>query len=339
LGPVTAAGLAMAMAVLAGCAGGAAHHAPAALARTTPDPAPASVTTTTTAPAGGGLTTTSTSAAPPGPARPAPVVAAGWNAVAGDGTWRAASWLADGTPVLYTTVLHPGPTAAPVALTWLDPAHTRVALYAGTAQPGGRWTYTARVAPALVSTLVATFNSGFELNASRGGWYADGRAAVSLRAGAASLVIRSDGTATVGMWGRDASMGPGVVAVRQNLELIVDGGAPAPDLAGRDFLPRWGYTVGGGMAVWRSAVGVDATGHLIYLAGPALTPTAVANLLVAAGAVRAMELDINPMWVSWDTFAASLVGRSATKLLPAMTFNSTHFLVPDTRDFFAVFVR
>ena len=37
-------------------------------------------------------------------------------------------------------------------------------------------------------------------------------------------MIGADGTATVGQWGRDLTMGPDIVAARQNLDLPVDGG-------------------------------------------------------------------------------------------------------------------
>jgi hypothetical protein len=325
--------------LLAGCAG----SSPTRTSAATHPTAPVATTTTTatpaTAPTTAPVPTTTTTTAPAGPARPTPVQAPGWTTVAGDGAWQAASWLANGTPVEYTTLLHPGAATSPAAMTWLDTAHVRLALYAGTTSPSGYFTAQGYVAPALVPSLVATFNSGFQLPASRGGWYADGRAAVPLRAGAASLVISRDGSATVGMWGRDVSLTADVVSVRQNLELLVDVGVPASDLAGSDVLYRWGYTLGGGVAVWRSAIGIDAAGHLLYLAGPGLTPTSLASILVAAGAVRAMELDINPMWVTWDTFATGLGGRYITKLLSGMSPGPTHYLSPETRDFFAVFRR
>jgi hypothetical protein len=68
----------------------------------------------------------------------------------------------------------------------------------------------------------------------------------------------------------------------------------------------------------------------------------LARLLVAAGSIRAMELDINPEWVSFSTF--SHVGGVAggglltgTNLLGAMYFAPSHYLQPFSRDFFAVF--
>ena len=53
---------------------------------------------------------------------------------------------------------------------------------------------------------------------------------------------------------------------------------------------------------WRSGLGVTADGALVYVVGPGLIPVQVADLLVRAGAVRGMELDINPSWPVFATF-------------------------------------
>ena len=158
------------------------------------------------------------------------------------------------------------------------------------------------MAQSLWPGLIATFNSGFKLDASRGGWFLDGRAATPLRDGAASVVIFRSGSATVGQWGRDATLTADVVAVRQNLNLLVDTGQPAPGL-GTNILPAWGFTLGGAVATWRSALGVDGAGRLLYIAGPGLDPANLASAAIAAGAIRAMELDINPAFVLFSTFA------------------------------------
>jgi hypothetical protein len=49
-------------------------------------------------------------------------------------------------------------------------------------------------------------------------------------------------------------------------------------------------------------VGVTADGALVYVVGNHLTPAQVAELLVRAGVVRGMELDINPSWPVFATF-------------------------------------
>jgi hypothetical protein len=205
------------------------------------------------------------------------------------------------------------------------------AVYAGFDQPPGPFTYTTVVAPALRPHLVAAFNGGFRLDASAGGWYEDGRVALPLRNGAASLIVYSDGTATVGMWGRDAALRPDIAEVRQNLNLLVDGGTIAPNVG--DVFGSWGATLGHVVSTWRSGLGVDRGGHLIYAGGPGLDPAGLARVLMAAGSVRAMELDINPQWVLFDSFS----GGQPAKLSAGMAFPADHYFAPNERDFVALF--
>jgi hypothetical protein len=227
-------------------------------------------------------------------------------------------------------LVSPWPGGSPVGVVRMDRTVTRPVLYAGTGEPGGTWPDQGAVPASARPGLVAAFNGGFHTWASGGGWLAANRAAVALRAGAASLVIRADGTATVGLWGRDASLTPDVVAVRQNLGLLVDGGA---NLAGGSY---WGATLGGVRYTWRSGLGVDAGGNLLYCGGPGLDGSSLAEVLIKAGAVRAMELDINPQWVAFSYYGGPGPGAD---LLPGMVYGPSHWLTGSFRDFVAVVVR
>jgi hypothetical protein len=233
-------------------------------------------------------------------------------------------------------VLRPAPGYPPAGLAWIDPAVTRLALYAGTSEPNGTWPNQGSVAPAGQAALIAAFNSGFKIYSYATGWYEAGRSAETLQAGAASLVIHSDGRATVGEWGRDVVMDSSVAAVRQNLHLLVDGGVPAADAGA---VGSWGATLGGVVQTWRSGVGVTGTGDLVYVGGPSLDPASLAHLLIEAGAVRAMELDINPAWVSFATYSHPATGIAGTNLLAGMNPSPLRYLSADSRDFFAVFRR
>jgi hypothetical protein len=90
--------------------------------------------------------------------------------------------------------------------------------------------------------------------------------------------------------------------------------------------------------VWRSGVGIDRHGNLIYAAGNDQTVRSLADALIAAGAVRAMELDINSFWTSFITYGAP-GGLDPANLLPSMNRSSARYLTPDDRDFFAVYSR
>jgi hypothetical protein len=62
---------------------------------------------------------------------------------------------------------------------------------------------------------------------------------------------------------------------------------------------------------WRSGLGITADGALVYAAGPALDPLQLAQLLVRAGAVRAMQLDIKPNWPVFVTYDPAPGARAA----------------------------
>jgi hypothetical protein len=110
-----------------------------------------------------------------------------------------------------------------------------------------------------------------------------------------------------------------------------------------DSNDKWGATLGNKVFVWRSAVGVDANGGLIFVGGNGLNAKTLGDVLVRAGAVRAMELDINSQWVSYylydqvdPTNANAVAGR---KLLPDMQRAEDRYLQPGERDFVALFAR
>ena len=125
-----------------------------------------------------------------------------------------------------------------------------------------------------------------------------------LAQGGASFVVYGNGNATVGAWGRDVSMSKQVIAVRQDVTLLVDGGQAVADLNPYD-VSVFGLTLGGIPNVWRAGVGVTANGALVYVYGPDMEVTELADLLVRARAVRAMTLDINPDWTVFVTYKPS----------------------------------
>jgi hypothetical protein len=144
-----------------------------------------------------------------------------------------------------------------------------------------------------------------------------------------------------------------VASVRQNLMPLVADGRPTPRAASSHW-HLWGNTCGAtscGHAVpgvehqWRSGLGVTADGALVYVNGPDLAPLQLAELLVRAGAVRGMELDINPNWpvfVSYDPPAANgPAGPSnGRRLLPSTAQGpATFFESRWARDFITMSAR
>ena len=160
---------------------------------------------------------------------------------------------------------------------------------------------------------MAAFNGGFRLDMAQGGYQSECRTVRPLVEGRATFGVRADGTVDLGMWGRDLQPATPYASAFQSLDLIVDGGQDVSGISRDDHL-RWGETLGGRVFVWRSGVGIDARGNLVYAAGM-LDIVSLADVLRAAGAVRAMELDINSYWVSFDTFVPGANGPAAVQTL------------------------
>jgi hypothetical protein len=266
---------------------------------------------------------------------PAPLAPFASPPVAGEGQWSAVGRTVDGLPALYETMLRPDAihTSYVVGVAWMDTELLKATLYSGSQIPGGGpYTHTAPISPSDATSLVAAFNAGFLMSDANGGYYRDNKTIIALRTGAASFVVYKNGQATVGQWGRDVSMGPDVASVRQNLDLLVDDGQVVPAAYSPDST-QWGATLGGGLYVWRSGLGVTANGALVYVGGPGLDILDLANILVRAGAVRAMELDINTDWVNFSSYQPSTPGGPATpaagtELLPGMTGTPGRYFEP-----------
>jgi hypothetical protein len=234
-------------------------------------------------------------------------------------------------------------TSLVTGIAWMDTKLLRTVFVPGLQEPGGGPNpWGSQIPPDQRAGLVAAFNSGFNMDGARGGYYTDGQMVRPLRDGAASFVITQDGTANVGMWGRDFAMDPNIKTVRQNLDLMIDNGQEVPGLDS-DSNNKWGATLGNKVFVWRSAVGVDAQGALIFVAGNSLNAKTLGDVLVRAGAVRAMELDINSQWVSYYTyeqvFPYDTNAVRGIKLLPDTQRGEDRYLQPGERDFFALFAR
>jgi hypothetical protein len=240
-------------------------------------------------------------------ATPAPLRPFASPALPGEGQWSAVGRRVDGIPAIYVTSLRPDAvhTSYVDGVAWMDTKLLSATLYSGSWIPGGGpWPNTAPVPTKSARSLVAAFNAGFLMNESNGGYYTDHKMVSPLRVGAASFVVYRNGTSDVVAWGRSDRVNSDIVSVRQNLDLLVNNAKPVPGLYANDT-SRWGATVGNAVYVSRSGLGITADGALVYVGGPGLNITDLANLLVRAGAVRAMELDINVDWVNYSYYSPS----------------------------------
>jgi hypothetical protein len=260
----------------------------------------------------------------------------------GEGAWRVLERV-NGQPAMFGTYLRPDRvhTSYVAGIVSLDQRLVRFQLRPGAEDPGpGNWKARPYVPAGTRTGLLATFNGGFKLNTAGGGFYLNGSTHGRLASGAASVVYYRDGTIRIGSWGSEVRMSPDVTGVRQNLRLIVDHGL-VPASVNQDVLGSWGATLGGGYYVWRSGLGVTRDGRVIFVYGPALDVRSLAGLLRRAGAVEALQLDINPYWMSFEYYQAH--GHPAdprpVNLLPTQQQSAYRYYSVYSRDFTVVYGR
>lgn len=265
----------------------------------------------------------------------------GWPTSPGEGVWQPVGPLVGGRPAMEETFLHPDPQRpwATSYLVWIDPSAVSLHYQTGLAEPvtasGIHGSGLLPQDPAAASHVVAAFNSGFKSESTAFGAMLNGEVLDPPVPGVATLAIYQDGKVALGAWGSSQVPQQGLASYRQNLPLIVDQGALSPLLGD----PKaWGVVVGNSTYVWRSGIGITPSGDLIYVAGNPLSAYSLADTLVAAGAVRAMQLDINSYWVTFNFYQWVPQGGggylSGTKLTPAIERPANRYLTPDSRDFF-----
>lgn len=285
---------------------------------------------------------------------PASLTPFGSTASAGEGSWRPTGRLVGGTRAVYETTLVPPGGSQVAGVAWMDTHLLSARLYSGSLSPGGGpYRFTAAVQPAYARTLVAAFNGGFIMDVAHGGYFTEGRMIYPLRTGAASFVIYANGNVNIGAWGGGLSMTSRVVGVRQNLVLLVANGRPTAAAMSANW-GIWGSTCGvyscassapGVEHQWRSGVGITSNGALIYVTGPALSPWQLADLLVRARVVRGMQLDINPYWPDFSSYAPPVANGLASasngsKLIASTEQGPWTFFEPTwARDFITMSAR
>lgn len=282
------------------------------------------------------VTSVRTSAVPLQPPMPSSITPA----LPGEGVWRPLVTY-HGLPLVQGTYVRPDPehSSYEAAIAWISAGHATFQLHPGFREPGGDFDVPPTIPAGQRTGLMATWNGGFRITdgTSHGGFYLDGRTEGPLTAGAASEVFYRDGSIRIGSWGRDVSMTPDVVGVRQCLTLMVDGGRIASNI---DVPYAYGWAYQGKKYVERSGVGITAHGDVIMVVGQALSARTLAELMQHAGAVRAMPLDMNGAWPSFMSYDSSTDPANPT---PANILDfgeaADRYYSQATRDFVAVYAR
>ena len=222
-----------------------------------------------------------------------------------------------------------------VAYLWMDTANLRFRFIPGYLYPEHSPRTAADHNPATwVPSMVAAFNGAFMLKDKHGGYFYRGHSVAPLHRGLASLVAMRDGSLRLGAWGSDVTMTPDVVAVRQNLTPLVQGGQSLTSPT--DGKRTWGYAISDASHVNRSALALLPDGSLVFVFSRLSTPTQLAAQVLATGATFAMALDMNYLWPAAYTYTHAKGHTVGKAITPYVVHPWTQFLDTNKKDFIVV---
>lgn len=273
----------------------------------------------------------------------------------GDGQWQplgkreSGDRLAEGDPVAYRTVIHPHEVSrwAKLTVVAIDLRHVRVGYVPGRADVeslkalGGSsipLPESAGVLPEVErDELLVIFNGGFQPRHGRWGMRAWNMTLLPARDDGCTVAIDGRGLVTVGDWPRLKPRESELVAFRQTPPCLTLDGEIHPLLARHNERP-WGGFDPNRKTRRRSAVGVDASGRVLFYAiGEEMDPRVLAQGMAYAGAVNSAELDINWSWTRFLVFGQTDSRELAvtSTLIDPMVFQPGEYLkISAARDFF-----
>ncbi len=259
----------------------------------------------------------------------------------GEGIWKPTGASIDGGPPVLVTTFRPEAEYPELLayVAWFDHTRTAIGYYAGRYEPPNAAVRGPMMVPYSQRwRLLATFNGGFTYEDGENGSTVNGRVNEPLKDGKATLLGYRDGRVEIVKWRGGPNAGTEVAWARQSLAPIVWNGRLNPKLNEDPNSQEWGFTLGGVTRVWRTGVGIDRRGNLIFVAAEGQTVITIAKILQHIGAVRAMEFDINPDWHTLIAYTHhnGLIPRMVE---PQPNQSPDRYLVPDDRDFFAVYER
>jgi hypothetical protein len=270
---------------------------------------------------------------------PAPVVPLIHPKLPGEGVWKKAGAKVGPEPPALLTTFRSDPEYPQfvAGVAWLDHTRTELEYMPGLAEPPEPLEDrgSGEVPPEKRGRLVATFNGGFPLETSNAGLIYRGKVKETMVNGIATVVRYRDGRIDIVKWESGPGAPKNVWFAKQNLPPIIYEGKLNPNLSDG---PEWGETVNNATRVWRSGLGIDAHGNLMYAAANYQTVESLAKVLQRAGAVRAIELDINEDWTSFISYRHP-GALDPSNLLPEMYRSPERYLTPDERDFFAIYLK
>jgi hypothetical protein len=258
-----------------------------------------------------------------------------------EGQWQPVGSKVNGERAIYVTRVRADDvhTSVYASLMWIDPTKATAMFVPGFEEPaGGPNPMGGQLPKRYHPDVLASTNGGFRLGDSLGGYYYRGTTVKPLVNGKASAVFYRDGSMRIGKWRRDFTMTDDIVAVRQNLDLIVDNGVSKVSSASDNVV--WGATTDKESMTWRAAIGQRADGSIVYVVGPYMSAKGLGDTLVRAGVERAMVVDMNKYWAAGFYYRHDRNGNpQCRKLHPDIPDVCDRFLKPFKRDVFHFLAR
>ncbi len=261
-----------------------------------------------------------------------------------EGAWKnkPISLFPDEEVAAYTFV-RPDPARpfAVVSVVQIDMKALRLGLVAGTKEPGGA---VGKPGPGSIpkdiiesGKLVAAFDGGFQYRDGEYGMIVDNVSYLPLKNDTGTLVGFKNGTLRIVNY-TGQEIGSDMIFVRQNCPILIENGSMAVlDSRNKNL---WGRTLTSDTYTWRSGLGLNKNGNLLFAVGNNLTPATLAKALKMAGAQDAIQLDINPYWVRFNFFDSIGNGRyKSTTLNKSLQDGSKQYLSKYNKDFFYLYKK
>lgn len=268
-------------------------------------------------------------------------------ALPGDGAWSPMTdaGAGEGSPTtMWKAMVHPDPkrTYAVVAVVAMDLERLALHSVVGTGEPASpnvsRTLRPGQIPAPDAPDLVAAFNGGWQAIHGHYGMMVDGLVILPPRDVGCTIALPKAGGVRIATWTK-LGIDPGELrAWRQTPPCLLEGGVQNPGLS-VESTRNWGATVDGETVIRRSAIGLDATGRLLFYGmGDGLTAPSIARALAAAGAHDVAQLDVNWAFPRFLTYEPSAEGPRATAaLVPGTAFKPDEYVRrAEHRDFFYV---
>ncbi len=228
-------------------------------------------------------------------------------------------------------------------LVQMDMSQMKLGSVAGTQQPGGP---VGKPGPGVVPNniidsgkLIAAFDGGFQYKDGAYGMIVNNTTYLPLKNDLGTLVGYKDGTLKIFDY-QGQSLGNNIDFIRQNCPILINNGEITT--TNQRDKKLWGRLAAGTVDIytWRSGIGLTAKGNLIFAVGNNLTPATLAAALKSAGAVNAIQLDINPIWVRFNIFEPNGFGKYISSTLTKdLQDGSKQYLNGYQKDFFYVYKK